>query len=443
MIHVSFLKIFAMALIILGLISGVYSSSTHIMVYGKIQKEPKMSDWPMYMHDAQHTGVSLCSGPHSNPHVVWKLDISQYAGIPRRFVFYTPLIYRNYLVMSSVNDALYLINVTSLTVDRIVLGTGEVSISKGVIYYAEHSHVPPPLGKPIPSHIYALDEKGNILWTFEYNGTSSPPIIGDDGKIYVVEDIIYPNGSLYVLTSSGDLEWKYNLSGLASPAIDKYGRIYVSDYDREILFSFDPDGSVRWSVKLGGILRAPSIDADGTIYVSAGEAFYAISPDGKVRWKVDNLYLSTVAIGSDAVYGVNVKYLYAISKDGKILWKFKPEGLTPGLYDAPPVLDKDGIIYLTDEAGYVYALKPSGELLWKFRVSNESITTSAVIGGNGTLYVATIDGTLYAIGEDVNMPVSGEEDGEKTSGLWWFYALLGAGGVMIAAAAIYYIKEAR
>ena len=73
-------------------------------------------------------------------------------------------------------------------------------------------------------------------------------------------------------------------------------------------------------------------------------------------------------------------------------WKVRIAGMTV----APPVIDKNGIIYTGSED--FYALYPNGTIKW--RLENSDI--GAAIGKDGTIYVAS-GGNLYAINQDGNI----------------------------------------
>ena len=63
----------------------------------------------------------------------------------------------------------------------------------------------------------------------------------------------------------------------------------------------NPNGSLKWSFPYGSI-GAPSIGADGTIYVGTGDNnLHAFNPNGTVKWSyaADNLFQTCPVIGSD------------------------------------------------------------------------------------------------------------------------------------------------
>ncbi len=405
-------------------------------LYKSYEGDGNQGAWPMYMHDFSHTGKSAYSGPRKNTHILWSIDLTSH-----RTWFTSPIVDSKGDIWIGGEYKVYYVSSEGKIIGNISLETSIESLSFGFgddTIYVNTWEVTPPMGSTFKKYLFSIDRNNmKIRWKFEYNGSLAPPLVGPDETVYVVEY----NGSIYALSYDGKCKWKYDIEGFSSAVMGLNDTIYVGGYNSKKLYAFSKDGTLKWNISIGSIYSSPSVDNDGTIYVSAGDSFYAIYPDGEVKWKIPNLYLSTVAIGKNAVYGVDVEYIYAISKTGNVLWKYKPEGYTPGLYDAPPVLDKDETIYLTDEAGYIYALKSNGELLWKYKVSNESITTSAIIGGNGIIYLATNDGKLYALEGDV----ANLEDNERNdilSNTPWDYIIICLGGV-VSVAVIYYFKVVR
>ncbi len=60
-----------------------------------------------------------------------------------------------------------------------------------------------------------------------------------------------------------------------------------------------------------------------------------------------------------------------------------------------PALGDDGTLYVGSLDGYLYALDPSGNLTWKFYTSVTE--TSPVVASDGTIYIANRQGRVYAL----------------------------------------------
>lgn len=96
--------------------------------------------------------------------------------------------------------------------------------------------------------------------------------------------------------------------------------------------------------------------------------------------------------------------------DGTVLWKFKTEGAI----ETAPVVGADGTMYVGSWDGNVYAINPNGTEKWRYAVGG-LVRSSSGLGFDGTVYVmATFDpkpsrfnpeytegaGKLYAINAD-------------------------------------------
>nr|6TJB_A Chain A, Cake2 [synthetic construct]6TJB_B Chain B, Cake2 [synthetic construct]6TJB_C Chain C, Cake2 [synthetic construct]6TJB_D Chain D, Cake2 [synthetic construct]6TJB_E Chain E, Cake2 [synthetic construct] len=78
--------------------------------------------------------------------------------------------------------------------------------------------------------------------------------------------------------------------------------------------------------------------------------------------------------------------------DGTEKWRFK----TGKAIEASPVIGEDGTIYVGSNDGHLYAINPDGTEKWRFK-TGKAIEASPVIGEDGTIYVGSNDGHLYAI----------------------------------------------
>ncbi|MEI6308765.1 MAG: stalk domain-containing protein, partial [bacterium] len=64
--------------------------------------------------------------------------------------------------------------------------------------------------------------------------------------------------------------------------------------------------------------------------------------------------------------------------------------------DSSPVLAQDGTIYIGSSDGNLYALSSDGTKRWEFATGG-AIHATPAIGGSGTIYLPSSDGLLYAI----------------------------------------------
>lgn len=191
------------------------------------------------------------------------------------------------------------------------------------------------------------------------------------------------------------LEFAATRTGLASAPWPKFqGDVQNSGFSPYV---GPRRASRRWSKYLGQSISSPAIDADGTIYVGAGDDLCALSPvDGAVKWRV-TLYgwiPSTPTIGLDGrVYVTDANNtfqpgnLYAVNKaDGTVIWTKESYGDKSSV----PTLGPDGTLYGARTDGRVYALDPTdGSERWIFEPPVGGSETCPVLGRNGELYVAS------------------------------------------------------
>ena len=196
-------------------------------------------------------------------------------------------------------------------------------------------------------------------WIFgigvNFNSTAT---IGADGTIYIGA----MDGFLYAINPNGTEKWKsrYGTWTATAPAIGPDGTIYfagegnfINPSFKGILNAYNPaDGSIKWTVNLTEKINhgGPAVAADGTIYVGGHEKkMVAYKPDGTEKWS------------------------YAVDSPIEVV----------------PAIDNDGNIYFGDTGGSFHVVDPNGQKKWKVSKLGEKINSSAAIGNDGIMYVAT------------------------------------------------------
>jgi len=142
--------------------------------------------------------------------------------------------------------------------------------------------------------------------------------------------------------------------------------------------------TLKWSLQTGS-------------YVDS--IFYALHPeDGSVKWTFETggLIFSTAALGTDGtIYmGSSDKTLYALKPDGTLKWSYLTEGGIGGITSSP-VIAGNGTIYVAGNA--LYALNPEdGSLLWSSEIGGDTWSSPA-IGSKGTVFIGGNNGKFYAL----------------------------------------------
>jgi len=242
-------------------------------------------------------------------------------------------------------------------------------------------------------NFYGYRADGSNKWTITLNWNEySSPAIAADGTIYIG---LNSNG-LYARNADGSAKWNFSAAGKvqSSPAIGADGTIYVGSYDKN-LYAINPDGTEKWHFSTGDIVvSSPAIGADGTIYVgSYDKKFYAINPDGTEKWHYETLgafyYTDSPTVGAngciyvtayDTTYGFS-KWFYAFNSDGSVKWIYMDGDAIQG----GPAIADDGTIYVGSYGGILYAINSSSAGLanspWpRFRHDNK---------GTGNVQTAT------------------------------------------------------
>jgi len=78
---------------------------------------------------------------------------------------------------------------------------------------------------------------------------------------------------------------------------------------------------------------------------------------------------------------------------GALKWSFT----TGNWIKSSPAIGADGTIYVGSWDGNLYAINPNGGLKWSYTTGGACIDSSPAIGADGTIYVGSWDGNLYAI----------------------------------------------
>jgi outer membrane protein assembly factor BamB len=264
------------------------------------------------------------------------------------------------------------------------------------------------------------------VWESKTGGwMDSSPALGSDGTIYFVgsNTFDFHNDTLYAVAPNGTLKWRSescNITSKSAPLIGADNTIYLSG--TSILYAFYPNGTSKWQYKAQDStgMSSPVIAPDGTIYFSNSNKFYAVNSNGTLKWvtnetNVTASHFSAPALSPDGttIYfggGLDGNALYALNSDGSVKWSFPLEGIGQGVYS--PAVDQNGTIYFTTEiydsegSKISYAVNFNGTQKWNFKISADqsfSSYNSPVLGSNGTVYLATNKGIVYALSSDGNL----------------------------------------
>jgi outer membrane protein assembly factor BamB len=245
--------------------------------------------------------------------------------------------------------------------------------------------------------LLAISPQGSIQWKFKAaREVKSSPAIADDGTIYFGSR----DRKFYALNPDGSKKWEFATGNIivSSPAIGADGTVYFGSHDKKF-YALKPDGTSKWSFLTGGeIISSPAIAADGTVYFTSLDGnFYALHPDGTERWRLhtgDITESSPVLDENGNIYvsvsGLDNGHDISVSSDGKKNWDWT----TPVPINASPAVAAGGLIYFSWPWRSIVAVQPGQPIVWRV-IIDDNLSSSPVIGGDGTIYV-TAERSFFA-----------------------------------------------
>jgi outer membrane protein assembly factor BamB len=363
------------------------------------------SAWPKFQHDAQNTGRSDdLAGPVTEPTVVWERD---YKG-PRRA---TPALAEDGTIYLGVGRLpLAAINPVDGTQ---IWATSEGNASQadrsapavgadGTVYFGERSN-----------DLWSVDPvDGSTNWRFPVptdGDVSTPPTVGPDGRIYMGSDALGA-GKVYGLNPDGSLDWTVNLGGApinVSPALSNDGSVvyFVSGGRRIHALStadgtdvFPPFTAQANATGSRAFNYSPVVGKDGTIYLAARSVLVAVNPNGTEKWRFDppgEQFASPPALGADGDMSGLEDALYVVSytKFGTIHAIDPTDGSV--LWDSQMISNGKArnTPPIVDANGNIflsvgkilYAFDPAGNTLW-MKLFPRHFVSSPILADDGILY---------------------------------------------------------
>ncbi|MBI4560816.1 MAG: PQQ-binding-like beta-propeller repeat protein [Candidatus Rokubacteria bacterium] len=367
----------------------------------------RRSPWPVFHHDSRHTGQSGHRGPQAAD-LKWKYTDSE---ITEGAYPNSPSIsHDGSTIYVTAGNRLLAMDTSSGQVTwsaAIEVGGGATAVASDGTVYAVGD-----------TKLYAFTSSGASEWVFAEptDVILGEPNIGRDGTIYIGSWDTY----VYAVRSDETLKWKYKTDGsiapLASPTLSPDGStVYVGSGDPNktpdgTLYALNSsDGTLKWKVKVSQVRASGAVvGSDGTVYVTGSGRVNALDSSGTVLWQSEQntagsltpalSYAGIVYVGT----GPEGKIFAIDARNGDTLWSYQtgqnpdPEGPEYGVLTAPAI-GADGTVYVGSVDGKMYALKPDGTLLWAYQTGASIVENSPAIGKDGTLYFSSMDKYLYAI----------------------------------------------
>ncbi len=216
--------------------------------------------------------------------------------------------------------------------------------------------------------LYSFSQDGTRRWEYTSNGwNQASPIVGPDQTVYVRE-----NRKILSFDSGGNKkgEFSFDPNSVMIPVVGGSSPLFVGLWGGQI-HVLRSDGAEQISfASPGELLPSPPIGPTGKIYVLfPTEGIYATGLDGGRQ-----ILYSTGGVGSDpsAVAGPEAVHF---------------EGASAYYYPEPLVEEP----YVADK---LYSVIADGTVKWEWYSGD--FLTIPVVGSDGTVYVGTYQGYVYA-----------------------------------------------
>ncbi len=345
------------------------------------------SPWPMFRHDLKHTGRSSYTGSAKN-YLQWVYPVGSSTSTPAIGTDST-------IYVGSHDSNLYAINPDGTLKWKYTTGNTIESSpavgTDGVIYVGSNDN-----------KIYAVNPDGTLKWSYPTNGdVVSSPAVGTNSTVYVGSY----DGKLYAITKDGALKKEPRSLGnqvYSSPAVGNNEIIYIGSRNDKKFYSLDSNLETRWSRSLlDSINSSPAIGNDGTVYIGSDKLYaftdtnyWAYSTPNEDEPSIDSS--PAISAAGNIYFGAESGFYALYSDSSSKVFNAKRIVNTLGaIGKSSPAIDAGGNVYICTNSG-LYALDTNYDVTWTYPIKDEN--ASPIIGADGTIYVHSSDGKLYAVG---------------------------------------------
>ncbi len=182
------------------------------------------------------------------------------------------------------------------------------------------------------------------------------------------------------------------------------GFLYIGCYDNNLYSLNAADGKFQWKYATeGGIVSRPIVYDNNVIFGSEDQRLHVVSVrTGKVVWTYyteGKIYSSPCIADGHVFVGSDDHDLHAVNViSGRAIWKYATDA---PIHSTPAVANE--MIFFGNDAGAFYAVDFHGAMKWRFQ-AKRAITSSPIIKGQ-SVYVAALDGLLYALDAKNGWPI--------------------------------------
>ncbi|MGH8313673.1 MAG: PQQ-binding-like beta-propeller repeat protein [Steroidobacterales bacterium] len=256
-------------------------------------------------------------------------------------------------------------------------------------------------------NVYAIDaNSGVMVWKFSTQDVvhASPTVSG--GTVYVGSW----DGNFYAIDAeSGQQKWLFkggqdpaihNQVGFQASAAVVDGAVYVGCRDAHVYALDARTGRKKWDypTNKSWVNTTPAV-ANGIVYAGTSDSSRFMALDaatGRLRFNFDAkgyVFSSPAIAGDTAYFGTQAGTLYAVdAKAGKVRWSFQTEAAR---LDRMKLLNPDGGL---NRDAFVPVFGDFQDMyVDMYRFTTVGAILSSPVVDHGAVYVASMDGNLYAL----------------------------------------------
>lgn len=252
---------------------------------------------------------------------------------------------------------------------------------------------------------FGLDPKGEVRFSIATrDDADTPASVAHDGTLRFAA-----GRTLYSIAAKGTVLWTFDAGGklFTSVTLDDEGSAFFGAQDDHV-YGVDAKGKLLFRYRTSADVDVtPVLADDGTLYVASDDQHvYCLARDGTLVWatRLEGHVRGALALGADntllATHSGPRGALVALDRaTGEKRFRFA-FGLTDHVDSGVrggPLVDAEGAIYVGADDDYLHALTKQGKLRWALSVGSD-LEASPILSADGTLYVVSIEGVLFAVG---------------------------------------------
>jgi outer membrane protein assembly factor BamB/predicted phosphodiesterase len=245
---------------------------------------------------------------------------------------------------------------------------------------------------------------GKMLWETQLPQPITGHLTFADGKLFIPA-----SQSLFALNEKGEIIWQRKLGGnLESRPLIKGKNLYIGAWDKNLYAINIENGEIIWQKEqarsryYSPATCSPILWGNKLILTQPYDnsakrgGLLALDDKGELIWQVDgNFGYSTSVIDGDRLYIASMEgNLYCVSPEGKVLWK---TNLANPCFNSRPVIKGENIYIVSFNDVLFCVDKKSGKIVNKRALAKDSCCTSTPVIIEDNIIIGDMMGNFYSL----------------------------------------------